>query len=91
MGWLAYIVLGLVAGLVARAVLPGKQTSSLVITIVLGILGALLGGWLGAEFFGTTLGDLGDFRTWLLALFGSLITLGLYGALTNGNRRRRRA
>jgi len=82
MGWLALIVLGLVAGLIARAVLPGKQTGSLLITILLGVLGALLGGWLGTVFFGTSLGDLGDLRTWLLAVLGSLITLGLYGALT---------
>ncbi|MGN6240613.1 MAG: GlsB/YeaQ/YmgE family stress response membrane protein [Cellulosimicrobium cellulans] len=88
MGWLAYIVLGLVAGLIARAVLPGKQTGSLIITILLGILGALLGGWLGSVLFGTSLGDLGDFRTWLLAILGSLITLGVYGAATKGNRRR---
>ncbi|QJW34986.1 GlsB/YeaQ/YmgE family stress response membrane protein [Cellulosimicrobium protaetiae] len=88
MGWLAYIVLGLVAGLIARAVLPGKQTSSLIVTILLGILGALLGGWLGSVLFGTPLGDLGDFRTWILAILGSLITLGVYGAVTKGSRRR---
>ena len=86
MGWIAYIVLGLVAGLIARAVLPGKQTGAVSITILLGILGAQRGGGLGSVFFGTSLGDLGDFRTWLLAILGSLITLGVYGAVTRNNR-----
>lgn len=81
MGWFAFIVLGLLAGLIARWILPGKQTSSIIITILLGILGALLGGWLGSELFGADLEEFFSIQTWLLAIGGSVIVLGIYGAV----------
>jgi uncharacterized membrane protein YeaQ/YmgE (transglycosylase-associated protein family) len=49
MGWLAWIVLGLLAGLVARIVTPGKSPHGIIVTILLGIGGAMLGGVSGDE------------------------------------------
>ena len=51
MGIVAWIVLGLIAGLLAKLIMPGKDPGGIIITILLGIAGALVGG-----FFGTQLG-----------------------------------
>ena len=87
MGFLAFIVLGLLAGLIARAILPGKQTGSILMTILLGILGALLGGWLGSVLFNAPLEEFFSIQTWLLAIVGSVIVLGIYGAVRGRNGR----
>jgi uncharacterized membrane protein YeaQ/YmgE (transglycosylase-associated protein family) len=87
MGFLAFIVLGLLAGLIARAILPGKQTGSILMTILLGILGALLGGWLGSVLFNRPLEEFFSIQTWLLAIVGSVIVLGIYGAVRGRNGR----
>jgi uncharacterized membrane protein YeaQ/YmgE (transglycosylase-associated protein family) len=50
MTWVTYIVIGLVAGLLARAIVPGKQAMGLVGTTLLGIVGSLLGGIVGSIF-----------------------------------------
>jgi uncharacterized membrane protein YeaQ/YmgE (transglycosylase-associated protein family) len=48
------------------------------VTGLLGVVGALLGGFVGRALFGAGLGDFFDLRTWVLALVGSLIVLGIY-------------
>jgi len=87
MGFIAFIVLGLLAGLIARAILPGKQTGSILMTILLGIVGALLGGWLGSVLFSAPLENFFSIQTWLLAIVGSVIVLGIYGAVRGRNGR----
>ena len=81
MGILGWIVLGLVAGAIAKAILPGRQGGGWVITLVLGVVGAILGGWIGSLIFGGGLGDFFDLRTWLLAILGAIIVLLIYGAI----------
>jgi len=49
MGIIAWIVLGLVAGLIANALIPGRRQQGLILTCVIGIVGALLGGWLATS------------------------------------------
>ena len=87
MGFIAFIVLGLLAGLIARAILPGKQTGSILMTILLGIVGALLGGWLGSVLFSAPRENFFSIQTWLLAIVGSVIVLGIYGAVRGRNGR----
>jgi uncharacterized membrane protein YeaQ/YmgE (transglycosylase-associated protein family) len=87
MGILGWIVLGLVVGALAKLVMPGDDPGGVVVTGLLGIGGALLGGFLGRALFGTGLGDFFDLRTWVLALVGSLIVLGVY-RLVAGRRAR---
>lgn len=82
MGFLAFLLLGLLAGAIAKLILPGKQGGGWIITLLLGVVGALLGGWLGGILFGVDLGGFFDITTWLLAIGGSLIVLLIYGALT---------
>jgi uncharacterized membrane protein YeaQ/YmgE (transglycosylase-associated protein family) len=87
MGILGWIVLGLVVGALAKLIMPGDDPGGVVLTGVLGIVGALLGGFVGRALFGTGLGDFFDLRTWVLALVGSLVVLGIY-RLVAGRRAR---
>jgi uncharacterized membrane protein YeaQ/YmgE (transglycosylase-associated protein family) len=52
MGILAFLILGLIAGAIAKAILPGRRGGGWVITLVLGVVGAILGGWIGSLIFG---------------------------------------
>jgi uncharacterized membrane protein YeaQ/YmgE (transglycosylase-associated protein family) len=49
MGWLTWIVLGLVVGVLAKVIMPGKDPGGLVMTTILGIVGALVGGWISTR------------------------------------------
>lgn len=51
MGFLGFLLLGLIAGAIAKLILPGKQGGGWFITLLLGVVGALLGGWLGSVLF----------------------------------------
>jgi uncharacterized membrane protein YeaQ/YmgE (transglycosylase-associated protein family) len=81
MGILAFLILGLIAGAIAKAVLPGRQGGGWVINLVVGVVGAILGGWIGSLIFGGGLGDFFDLRTWLLSILGAVIVLLVYGAI----------
>ena len=87
MGILGWIVLGLVAGAIAKLMLPGRQGGGWIITLILGIVGALLGGFLGSVLFNAPLQDLFSLQTWLLAIGGSIIVVLIYGLVTRGSRR----
>ncbi len=87
MGILGWIVLGLLAGAIAKAILPGRQGGGWIITLVLGVVGALLGGFLGSAIFGIGLEDFWSLQTWLVAIAGSIIVLLIYGLVTRGTRR----
>ena len=82
MGFIAFLILGLIAGAIAKAILPGRQGGGWIITMVLGVVGALLGGWLGGMIFGSGLQEFFSIQTWLLAIVGSLIVLAIYGMVT---------
>lgn len=82
MGFFAFLLLGLIAGAIAKAILPGRQAGGWFITLLLGVIGALIGGWLGSVLFDAPLEDFWSLQTWLLAIGGSIIVLLVYGALT---------
>jgi uncharacterized membrane protein YeaQ/YmgE (transglycosylase-associated protein family) len=83
MGFFGFLLLGLIAGAIAKAILPGRQGGGWFVTLLLGVIGALLGGWLGGLIFNVSLGDFFSLTTWILAIVGSLIVLLIYGAITN--------
>lgn len=87
MGIIGWIVLGLLAGAIAKLILPGRQGGGWLITLVLGVVGALLGGFLGSVLFNAPLQDFFSIQTWLLAIGGALIVLLVYGLVTRGSRR----
>lgn len=88
MGILGWIVLGLIAGAIAKLILPGRQGGGWIVTLLLGIVGALLGGFLGTVLFNVGLEEFWSLQTWLLAIGGSIIVLLIYGLITRGSRSR---
>ena len=74
--WLFWILLGLIAGTLAKFLMPGRDPAGCLFTIVLGIVGAMLGGFIGTRLgWGrVTAGDL-DFRSIAIATFGAFILL----------------
>jgi uncharacterized membrane protein YeaQ/YmgE (transglycosylase-associated protein family) len=87
MGIIGWIILGLVAGAIAKAILPGTQGGGWLITLVLGVVGALLGGFIGSAVFGIGLAGFFSIQTWLLAIGGAILVLLIYGLATRGSRR----
>ncbi|MBH1933393.1 GlsB/YeaQ/YmgE family stress response membrane protein [Streptomyces sp. AV19] len=79
MGIIAWIVIGLIAGAVAKVIMPGRDPGGVFVTILIGIAGGLLGGFLGKVIFGVT-SFTGFFHlsTWIAAILGSLVILALY-------------
>jgi uncharacterized membrane protein YeaQ/YmgE (transglycosylase-associated protein family) len=95
MGIIAWIVLGLGAGLLANMLIPGRRSQGLVLTCVIGVAGALLGGWLATKLFHVvTLHGFFNLSTWLTAIAGSAVLLLAYHLVTSRGstgRSRRRA
>ena len=81
MGIVAFLILGLIAGAIAKMLLPGAQGGGFM-TMLLGVVGALLGGGLASLVFGIDLGSFFEIRTWLIAIVGSVIVLVIYGFFT---------
>ncbi|MGU3643824.1 GlsB/YeaQ/YmgE family stress response membrane protein [Microbacterium sp. C23T] len=80
---LGLILIGLIAGLIARAIIPGKQSMGILLTIVLGIVGSFVGGFLGFLLFGSD--PNGGFLQpsgIIGSILGSIIVLGLYVLFT---------
>ncbi|AFE03864.1 GlsB/YeaQ/YmgE family stress response membrane protein [Corallococcus exiguus] len=80
MGIIAFIIIGLIAGLIARAILPGKQSMGLVATTLLGMVGSLVGGLIGSLFERN--GRLFDLHASgiIMSVVGAIIVLLLVGA-----------
>jgi uncharacterized membrane protein YeaQ/YmgE (transglycosylase-associated protein family) len=92
MSIIAWIVLGLVAGLLANMLIPGRRQQGLIITCIIGIVGALLGGWLATKLFHVhTLQGFFNLSTWLTAIIGAAILLLVYHLITRQSGRSRRS
>ncbi|MDQ7246609.1 GlsB/YeaQ/YmgE family stress response membrane protein [Dongia sedimenti] len=80
MGWLTWIVLGLVAGIIAKFLMPGRDPGGFIITIVIGILGGVVGGWIGERlgYAGVTGFNLGSI---IFAVIGAVLLLFVYRLL----------
>jgi uncharacterized membrane protein YeaQ/YmgE (transglycosylase-associated protein family) len=78
MGIISFIILGLIVGMLARLVLPGRQPIGLLWTIVLGMVGALAGGLLATEVLNIADNDEFNFGSLLLAVGVSALLLGLF-------------
>jgi uncharacterized membrane protein YeaQ/YmgE (transglycosylase-associated protein family) len=78
MGILGWIVLGLIAGAIAKLIMPGDDPGGILVTMLLGIVGAVIGGFLGSRIFGIGLQTFWNLQTWIVAIIGSLILLIIY-------------
>jgi uncharacterized membrane protein YeaQ/YmgE (transglycosylase-associated protein family) len=78
-GIIAFIILGLLAGAIAKAILPGDDPGGFIVTTLIGIAGALLGGFLAAAIFDAhPLDEFFDISTWLTAIVGAIVLLVIY-------------
>ena len=78
MGIIAWIILGLIAGAIAKAIHPGPDPGGLIVTTLIGVVGAVLGGLIASAL---DIGDLDEFLdlgTWLIAIGGALLVLVVY-------------
>jgi uncharacterized membrane protein YeaQ/YmgE (transglycosylase-associated protein family) len=90
MGIIGWILLGLLAGVIAKALLPGDDPGGFIITTLIGIAGAFIGGLIvKALGFGDPIDEFFDLSTWLGAIIGSIVLLLIYRALTGGFGRER--
>ena len=96
MGIIAWIVLGLVAGLLANMLIPGRRSQGLILTCAIGIVGALAGGWVATRVFHVhTLHGFFNLSTWLTAIVGAAVLLLIFHLIsarsTGSSRSRRRS
>ena len=79
MGIVAWIVLGLAAGLIANLLIPGKRSQGLILTCLIGVAGALIGGWVASRLFHIhSLQGFFNLSTWLTAIAGAAVLLLAY-------------
>lgn len=84
MGIIGWIVLGLIAGAIARAILSGSQPGGWITTLITGVLGAMLGGWIASAIFGVDVNEsFFDLGTWLFAILGGLIVAFIWRAISS--------
>ena len=84
MSIIAWIVLGLLGGLIAKAIMPGADRIGLILTTVLGVVGALLGGFLATALgFGDPIDEFFDISTWIAAIAGAMLILFIWNAISS--------
>jgi uncharacterized membrane protein YeaQ/YmgE (transglycosylase-associated protein family) len=77
MGLIMWMVLGLVVGVLAKWIMPGKDPGGIIVTTLIGIAGAVVGGWIGTFIgFGKVSGF--DFRSLVIAVGGAVLLLFIY-------------
>ena len=82
MSFIPFLILGLIAAVIAKAIL--KQKHGWLVTILLGLAGAALGGFIGTQLFNQPITEFFSIYSWLLAIGGSVIVLLLFGLITRG-------
>ena len=92
MGIIGWIILGLLAGFIAKAILPGDDPGGIIVTTLIGVAGALLGGFVAKALgFGDPIDEFFDLSTWLGAIIGSIVLLLIYRAVFGSRARSRTA
>jgi len=77
MGIISWIILGLIAGALAKWILPGKDPGGIIVTIIIGIVGAVVGGFIATALgFGEVTGF--NIRSLIIAIIGSIVLLLIY-------------
>ncbi len=81
MGWLAWIIFGLIAGVIAKFIMPGNDPGGFIVTILIGIVGAVIGGYLGTMIFNVGVSGF-NMPSMLVAIGGALLLLFGYRLIT---------
>ena len=80
MGIISWIVFGLIAGILAKLIMPGKDPGGMIVTILIGIAGAMIGGYISTYFgYGNVSGF--DIRSLGIAIGGAIVLLFVYRTL----------
>ena len=86
----SWILLGLIAGTIAKVLLPGRDPGGIIGTVLIGIAGAFVGGWLSATFLDRPIdNNFVDPAMWVAAIAGALVLLVLYRIFFGHSRGRR--
>lgn len=80
MSWIGFAIFGLIVGIIAKLLTPGRDPGGCIVTALLGVAGSLLGGWLGRVLFGGAGGAAG----WIGSIGGTVLLLLLYRVLAGG-------
>lgn len=86
MHFLSWILFGLLAGAIAKAIHPGKDPGGWIVTIIIGILGAIVGGAIGFYLLGWDNQTGWNFRSFIVAVLGSILLLWIYRMATRNRR-----
>ncbi|ASG75732.1 GlsB/YeaQ/YmgE family stress response membrane protein [Salmonella enterica] len=84
MGIIAWIIFGLIAGVIAKLLMPGRDGGGFILTCILGIVGAVVGGWLATMFgIGGSISGF-DLHSFLVAVVGAIVVLVIFRLLRRG-------
>ncbi len=87
MGIIGWIVLGALAGIIAKAILPGDDPGGIIVTTLVGIAGAFIGGLIAKALgFGDPIDEFFDISTWIGAIVGALVILFIWNAISQRRR-----
>lgn len=81
LSWISVIIIGLIAGAIAKAILPGKDSIGWILSLVLGVVGAFVGGAI-ANALGYGGGGFFSPGVWIFSIIGCIIVLAIYGLIT---------
>ena len=84
MGIIGWIVLGLLAGAIAKLIMPGDDPGGIIVTTLIGIAGAIVGGLIASALDIGDIDEFFDIGTWLIAIAGSLLLLAIYRMVVGG-------
>lgn len=91
--WLWVFIIGLVVGIIAKWIMPGKGPGGIFVTAIIGIVGSLIGGWIANVVFGAGAGataagaGMGGIMGFVFAVIGAIILLFLYGLIAKGKQK----
>lgn len=84
MGIIGWVILGFLAGVIAKAIMPGEERGGCILTTLLGIAGALLGGFIATILgLGDPIDEFFDLSTWLAAVVGAVVILFAWRAISD--------
>ena len=90
MGIIGWIILGLLAGALAKLILPGDQPGGFIVTTIVGVIGAVVAGFVAQALgFGDPIDEFFDISTWVAAVIGAIVLLLIWQWIANRGGRRR--
>ena len=83
LGWLSWLIVGLIAGALAKLIMPGRQGGGFLATLILGVIGAILGGVIAGLIFPDAQWGFFNIWMWLFAILGAILVLFVWGLISS--------